>query len=713
MSNVGAGVVIGGTPTARTITANSTNYAYNVTTASSTATIAGPVKTIVITATTIGANAEFFLSDISACVTNPGFTNNYYTTYTQPYTGQPAYFLATPDNSLGVYMLDPSTATADLVFTDPGTALGSIPAGTALNSLAYDPVNHWIYYVMNASGNGPGNRGLKKYDVTTGTISAVISDINTLGIPTFIQGIEAASAAFYDGSLYLGIEGTDASSFSTNTESIIWRIDFDGSGTPIRASQVFGVPSDNGAGQPSHDWGDFITRNGTIVTHASNYITPYQSMFHHFNMQTSQITNTYTSYIDTAGQLGQIWNGTVYRVDNRVALYNENGTTGAATTVTVTSCSPSWNNRPANDASCPFRPAQDFGDAPATYDTDALAPAAHQRACNNSILYLGSTWDREWSKNTSADASGDGADEDAIATVTTMVSDGNSYNHVQDVTVFNNTGADATLGGWLDYDADGVFEASEGVTVTVPSSSSPQTITLAWTGITVAIGTPDSYLRIRLISGTGTMTTGSATGWFSDGEVEDYPVISSQDPLIIELLDFDATLTRDNNVLLKWTAYADNDASGFEVEQSTDQQTWKNIGWVDINKTTYHASYSLLDRQPTEGRSYYRLKMVEKSGSSRYSSIRMIQIDKLERDIKIYPNPARNYATLNFNADRTENAVIRIRSLSGQTVSQQKLTVNQGINNFQLQTTGLPDGVYILELTTSLKTYINKISVIR
>jgi hypothetical protein len=685
-----------------------TNYANTSSDGTVNVDIAGPVKTIILTFSNDGNSNDFWLSDITACIADPGFTTNYYQTYTQPYTGQPAYFLANVDSNLNVYMVDPVNATADVVFTDPGTALGSAPAGVAMNSLAYDPVNHWLYYVMNGSAMKPGNRSVKKYDFTTGTISTVISDINTLGIPTFIQGIEAAAAAFYDGSLYLGVEGTDATSFSTNTESIIWRIDFDGAGNAIRASQVFGLPSDN-SGQPSHDWGDFITRDGTLVTHASNWITPYQSTFVHYNMQTGQTINTYSGYIDTAGQLGQIYNGTVYRLDNRIALYNENGTTGSVSTINVTSCSPAWNNRSANDASDPFRPAQDFGDAPSSYDAVALSPAANQKACNNSTLRIGSSWDREWSKGTSSDASGDGSDEDGITTVTAMISDGNPYNHVQDVIVLNNTGAIAYLAGWLDYNANGTFDASEGVVVTVPSSASPQTITLGWTGITVAPGTPNTFLRVRLYS--GTLTTSNATGWLSDGETEDYPVISMFMPLMIQLLDFDATLTKDKNVLLTWKASADNNALGFEVEKSNDHDKWEKVGWVDIKTSSFTSDYSLLDQEPFEGRSYYRLKMVEKSGSSRYSNIKLIQIDRLVRNMKLYPNPAKNSVIISLISDKSQPATLQIRSIAGQLVFKKSLSLETSENKIPVDITTIPNGLYVVELAISEKTYINKLTI--
>lgn len=665
--------------------------------------VTGTIKTITITATAIGNDPQFWLSDIIACSADPSFPTDYYKPYTQPYTGQPAYFLANPDMNLNVYMVDPVNRTADLLFTDPGVG------GNALNSIAYDPVNKYVYYVMNGSGAGAGNRALKRYDVTTNSISTIISDINAFGIPTFTQGVEAASASFYNGCLYLGIEGTEPSNFMTSTESIIWRIDFSGT-TPIRASQVFGVLNDDGNGQPSHDWGDFVTKDGTIITHASTRITPsYQSQWIHFNMTTSIATNTYNLYADTSGQLGQIYDGTVYRVDNQIALYNNNGTTAAANSISVTSCSPSWNNRSANDASDPFRPALDFGDAPSSYDPVALSPAANQKACNNSTLRIGSAWDREWSLGTSSDASGDGTDEDGITTVMNMVSDGSPYNHVQEVTVLNNTGATAYLAGWLDYNANGVFDASEGVVVTVPSSASPQTISLGWIGITVASGTPNSFLRVRLYS--GALTANDATGWLRDGETEDYPVVSAATPLTIQLLNFNASLTADKNVWLSWKASAATDDLGFEVQRSSDKQNWEKIKWVDASTATYIADYSLLDNEPLEGTSYYRLKMVEKSGSSKYSTTRTIQIDQLRNSLKVYPNPAKNDMNVSFNSNDSHQATLVVRSLAGEMMMKRPLNIYQGDNLIKVSLSGFSNGLYIIELITPEKKYINKLSV--
>lgn len=698
--------VAGSGTTTASITAANTALASPNNQGTATISIGGPVKNAVITVTTIGTDQPFWLSRITACVADPGFPSSYYATYTTPFTNQPAYFLANPQN-LHMYMVNASNGSADFLFSDPG---GS-PAGTnKMNSIAYDPINHWIYYTMDNATNYPGNLALKKYDVTSGAINTVISNLATFGIPSFIQGVEYAGASFYNGSLYLGIEGSDGTSYGTNAESIIWKIDFDGSGNATGFSQAFSYPGDNGGGLASHDWGDFIIKDGVIITHATG-ATNTSNHYIHYNMQTGAGTY-FAGSASVAGQLGQTYNGNVYRIDSTVSLYNNNGTVSLVGAVAVTSCSPAWylanKKNAAGDASDPFKPMCDFGDAPATYDPVALTVAANQKACNNSTLRIGSAWGDEWSKYTTADASGDD-EEDGVATVTVMVSDGVAYNHVQDVTVLNNTGATAYLAGWLDYNANGVFDASEGKVVTVPSSASPQIITLAWLGITVAPGTPNSFLRVRLSS--SALTTSNATGWFSDGETEDYPVISQSLPLAVQLLDFNATLTRDKDVLLNWKAYADPDASGFEIERSKDQNTWENIGSVNVNSAAFTADYSLLDQQPLQGKSYYRLKMVERSGSSRYSNTKLIQLDQLITKLRIYPNPVKNDATISFNSTVDQTATLTIRSVTGEVIIKRSISLNQGDNRVSMSTDRLSNGLYLVELITPEKTFINRLTV--
>ncbi len=681
--------------------------------------IAGPVTSITLTISQTGTKTSgpasgqedggFFISDITACVFGTGFPTNYYTPYIQPLTGQPSYFLAAADSNANVYMIDPVSGSADFVFAE--TISGA--NGDGLNSLAYDPVNHWLYYVIchgPGSSAPPGNRALKKYDFNTETISTVIGDLNAYNIPTYIQGVENAAAAFYNGSLYLGIEGTDAA-YSTITENIIWRIDFDASGNPTNICQVFGTLANTAVGH-APDWGDFTIKNGTLVSHVSDAdMLTNNNEFMHYNLQNESVITTYKNYPDdSSGQIGQIWNGSLYRIARKVAIYNENGTTGSAVPVVANSCSPIWKTR-ALDASCPFKPKLDFGDAPASYDPVALSPAAHQRSCNNATLRLGANWDREWSKTSSTNALSDGADEDGISTVTVMASTGVPYNHVQPVKVLNNTGAPVTLGGWLDYNANGVFDASEGVIVTVPSSASMQTISLLWSNITVAAGTPNTFLRIRLTS--GSLTASNATGWYSDGEVEDYAVVSSNVPLGIDLLDFTAHVTKNKQVDLQWQAEIANKAQGFEIERSADNKTWKKIGWVTAKTGASNNRYELLDEQPLIGKSYYRLKLIENSGSFRFSDTKEVYLNSRGDNMILYPNPAMGQINILLMGSPSQTAIIRISTISGELMITRLTNVNSGVNKIPVDISSLESGTYIVELITGERLYHVKLAVIK
>ena len=197
----------------------------------------------------------------------------------------------------------------------------------------------------------------------------------------------------------------------------------------------------------------------------------------------------------------------------------------------------------------------------------------------------------------------------------------------------------------------------------------------------------------------------------ADGETEDYPVLSQSMPLVIELLDFNATLTRDKNVLLNWRAYVDDEAKGFEIERSKDQNNWENIGTVNLKTSNFTSDYSFLDQQPLQGRSYYRLKMVEISGSSRYSKTRLIQIDQLITKLKIYPNPAKNIVLVTFTSKASQAVTIQLRSISGQVMIKKSIILDQNENSIPIELTSIANGLYIVELITADKTYIDKVVV--
>ncbi len=88
--------------------------------------------------------------------------------------------------------------------------------------------------------------------------------------------------------------------------------------------------------------------------------------------------------------------------------------------------------------------------------------------------------------------------------------------------VFNNTGANAQLVVWVDWDKSGTFEASEAQEQNSLSSNNTLTdITLNWAGLTPITG-GNYFIRARLMPSADGVTTSDIGGYASDGEVEDH-----------------------------------------------------------------------------------------------------------------------------------------------------------------------------------------------
>ncbi len=673
-------------------------------------TVLTPVKSITINITTLGSDATYWLSDINAC-TSGSFPTNWHQGFSnRPFVGptqnQPDYFIVTPDNK-SAYMMDPATGRCWFLFSETASA-------PYINSFGYDPINKHLYYVTDGSGTPRNNKTLKRYNFNTETIQTVTADITTaLNMPTFDQGVESAAAAFYDNKYYLGIEGgRHGSGGSTVTrESIIWAINFDGSQNPLSANQVLAIPAYvNATDSTYHDWADFIIRDGVIYDYntaraGSSPVRYKYSAYHHFNMMTGNMdayyqnpnqNNTYT------GQSGMNWNGQLYFIRDSVGLYNEDGTNSSTRYRAVVQSVPGDPAPPAwvggaGDASDPFRPKCDFGDAPSSYDPYAdpatQSPAVHERS---ELIRLGATWDREFWKRGTA---GTDDTDDGLPYAPIMSPGGGGY--VAQVTAFNNSGSTATLIAWLDYNGNGTFDAAEAITpITVPSSASAQNFYLYWAS------TPNSftngqytYLRIRITASSAGMTTAHATGYFTNGEVEDYRVLVDNYPLATHFLDFTAA-TAINKVQLSWTSTEDMNTYEYVVERSGDNENWQEIGSLRANGSNGTFEYQFDDFNASKGYNYYRIRIIESSGMNRFSAVRKVFIKDIATTLSVSPNPAKENISVKFELPATADVVVSVLNQQGAVVISRP---NKGLAGWNKIDFNLPaqlsQGIYVVKVT--------------
>jgi uncharacterized repeat protein (TIGR01451 family) len=173
--------------------------------------------------------------------------------------------------------------------------------------------------------------------------------------------------------------------------------------------------------------------------------------------------------------------------------------------------------------------SNDYGDAPDTYGTNKSitvggVPASH---IPSTTLRLGNTaTDAETDGIPSTDANGDDTnnatdDENGITAFSTLTSASTTYS--VSVNYLKNISGNAYLVGWIDFNRNGVFEATEGVSQTLPSTASATetTTTLTWSGLNALGLTPGTtYARFRINK--DPLTASSPTGGGTYGEVEDY-----------------------------------------------------------------------------------------------------------------------------------------------------------------------------------------------
>lgn len=688
LANGTSGIVLSGTATNRVATAPATGYGNTDTRGAINITIAGPVLRVVITFS--NATGNIWLSDIDACVTG-SFPDNY-REVSRPFTGQAQYVLTVVNNN--IYYTNPANGQSFFLFNEP--------AHNRLNSMAYDPYRRRVFYTFSLTGgsNPVNDKTVRMYDVDSRTISILIPDVNDFGIPTYENGVESGAACFYNGSLYLGIEGYTGESYAASRKSTIWRIDFDASGNPIApASQVWGVLADNGVdAQNIHDWSDFAVVDGRLIDFDGSGSGDYD--YYHFDLMTG-VQTEYTPVGAVPRQVSVGWDDNIYNVNTTIGQYN--GTNGTGTQYTnfapIGPTIPTGSGASWGDAAGPYRPFLDFGDAPASYDPDPLSPACHDTLTptvsgTRRRMILGANEDVEWLKR-------------GFTTVEDNFEDGLSFvpilspatgTYVARVSVLNNCNTNATLLAWLDMDGNGLFDPSEAIApITVPSSGASQDYDLVWPSVpNILVSGTYTYLRIRITRASYGMDANDATGYYDMGEVEDYQVVVDNMPLTTRFLSFEVAVLSDAAIDLQWQVEESAEARGYELERSQDGRSWTAIHFVEAGGDPGTKNYQYIDRTAVAGTTWYRIRLKQIAGPDIYSAERRVNKPGMIRTLRLLPNPSAGLFHIQFSSARSGQPVrVQVFNAAGALYYDRQLLSQTGQQSLPVSDAAhWPAGVY-------------------
>ena len=169
-------------------------------------------------------------------------------------------------------------------------------------------------------------------------------------------------------------------------------------------------------------------------------------------------------------------------------------------------------------------------------------------------------------------------------------------------------------------------------------------------------------------------------------------------PLPVELIDFTAEITSENNVMLKWSTASETNNHHFQVQHSIDGNRFDNIGGVEgAGTTTETTHYSFKDESPADGRSYYRLKQVDFDGDFEFSPTRQVYLEK--EGISIFPSPAKDWVNIR-NLDKVDlDAEIQIVNVDAKIIQRYPFSKDENLKTIAIS--DFSTGVYFVKVVFS------------
>lgn len=172
--------------------------------------------------------------------------------------------------------------------------------------------------------------------------------------------------------------------------------------------------------------------------------------------------------------------------------------------------------------------------------------------------------------------------------------------------------------------------------------------------------------------------------------------------LPVNLLSFSA-IKQTKKVLLQWTTTSEFNIDKYTVERSADGLNYTGIGAVTAINSNNKTTYDYIDLNPLLGLNYYRLKILDKDATCRYSVIRKINFNNLDEGISVYPVPVVNGQLFITSAADVISAMMY--DAAGKTI---KSFILNG-RSHTLDISGIAKGTYQLKIVTKNSIFTKKI----
>ena len=149
-------------------------------------------------------------------------------------------------------------------------------------------------------------------------------------------------------------------------------------------------------------------------------------------------------------------------------------------------------------------------------------------------------------------------------------------------------------------------------------------------------------------------------------------------------------------VQLKWTTASEQNNAYFDVQRSSDGQTFTTIGTkAGAGNSHTVLDYFFTDRKPAAGLNYYRLNQVDADGKSTLSNPVALDFGFDGASMVVYATKNVSVLSVNIKAEKASTGKFVVYNVAGQKMLEQAISLNLGSNDLGINLPDLKKGIYV------------------
>ena len=186
----------------------------------------------------------------------------------------------------------------------------------------------------------------------------------------------------------------------------------------------------------------------------------------------------------------------------------------------------------------------------------------------------------------------------------------------------------------------------------------------------------------------------------SAGCIDNLKFIPTVGVLAVRFTGFYANISM-GRTEIKWSVAENESANQFEIQKSADGKNFYTSALIFSTTKKGDENYFYKDAAP-EGKTYYRIKMIDNAGKVSYSNILAVGTTmETSGNLTLNQNPVESYLAFQFKSSENSIATINIYNTSGLKVYSEKTNLTKDKNSVAINLDGkVFAGLYILEVET-------------